>query len=287
MLSFKEKSNLEGVSIICNTYNHVNYIKQTIESFLAQKTNFPCEILIHDDASIDGTQQIIKLYADKFPDLIFPLYEDKNQYSQGISITRQYQIPRIRGSFIAICEGDDYWNDTQKLQKQFDALHKYRNIDMCACGAKIYDERLKKFTEKITRGDKEKILSTRSVIIGGGGYLATNSLFYRSYIENTIPQFRLFLAIDYTLQVYGSLRGGIIYLPECMAVYRRNVPGSWTINMRNGYKRKLNFKQKMLKTYKLIDSETHYKYHFCILYCTLKDLIKYYILKIFSIIFRK
>ena len=100
------------VSIVCNAYNQEKYISEAIESFLMQKTNFEFEVLIHDDASTDHTPDIIRSYERKYPDIIFPIYQTKNQYSQGIHITPKYQIPRARGKYIALCEGDDYWTDS-------------------------------------------------------------------------------------------------------------------------------------------------------------------------------
>lgn len=111
------------VSISCNTYNHELYIREAIEGFLMQKTTFPIEVLIHDDASTDGTAEIIREYKKKYPNLIFPVYQTENQYSKGIKISLTYQYPRSRGKYIAFCEGDDYWTDPLKLQKQVDFLN--------------------------------------------------------------------------------------------------------------------------------------------------------------------
>ena len=116
------KSELPLLSIFCITYNHAPYIKDAIEGFLQQKTNFPVEIVIHDDASTDGTDNIIKEYEKKYPELIIPIYEKENQYSQGVRINRDIMMPKIRGKYMAICEGDDYWTNPNKLQKQVDYL---------------------------------------------------------------------------------------------------------------------------------------------------------------------
>jgi glycosyltransferase involved in cell wall biosynthesis len=110
------------VSICCLTYNHEPYIRQCIEGFLIQKTTFPIEILIHDDASTDNTADIIREYEAKFPNIIKPIYQIENQYSKGVGVTRVFQFPRSKGKYIAMCEGDDYWIDPLKLQKQVDFL---------------------------------------------------------------------------------------------------------------------------------------------------------------------
>lgn len=111
------------VSVCCITYNHANYIRDAIEGFLMQKTTFPIEILIHDDASTDGTAEIVKGYAEKHPDLIFPIFQKENQYSKGKKPNQEFNFPRARGKYIALCEGDDYWINPLKLQKQVEFLN--------------------------------------------------------------------------------------------------------------------------------------------------------------------
>ena len=119
------------VSIFCITYNHSSYIRQCLDGFLIQKTNFPFEVLIHDDASTDDTAGIIKEYEAKYPDIIKPIYQVENQYSKGLDINIVYNLPRARGKYIAMCEGDDYWTDPLKLQKQVDFLESHTDYSMC------------------------------------------------------------------------------------------------------------------------------------------------------------
>ena len=109
------------LSICCTTYNQEKYIAQTLDGFLLQKTNFPIEIIVHDDASTDGTQQIIKEYAEK-DSRIKLILQTENKYSQNISPWACYCFPAAEGKYIALCEGDDYWVDALKLQKQVDSL---------------------------------------------------------------------------------------------------------------------------------------------------------------------
>lgn len=107
------------VSICCITYNHVKYIRDALEGFLMQKTAFPIEVLIHDDASTDGTADIIRQYETEYTDIIKPIYQQKNRYSRGLPVlTLNYE--RVQGKYIALCEGDDCWIDENKLQIQFD-----------------------------------------------------------------------------------------------------------------------------------------------------------------------
>lgn len=116
-----KQDNQPLLSIWCLSYNHRDFISEAIESFLVQKTAFKFEIIIHDDASNDGTQEIIKNYQNKYPDIIKVIYQQKNQYSQGINpINAIYAMTKSK--FIAFCEGDDYWDDPHKLQTQVDFL---------------------------------------------------------------------------------------------------------------------------------------------------------------------
>ena len=127
------------VSICCITYNHASYIRQCLDGFMMQKTDFKFEVLIHDDASTDGTEEIIREYEKKYPEVIKPLYEKENQWVQGRRGNKFFNYPRAIGKYIALCEGDDYWIDPYKLQKQVDFLennleysyicHRYLTID--------------------------------------------------------------------------------------------------------------------------------------------------------------
>ncbi len=111
------------LSISCITFNHAYYVKECLDGFLMQKTSFPFEILIHDDCSTDGTKEIIEEYVAKYPDIIFPIFQTENQYSKGVrGMMARFNFPRSRGKYLALCEGDDYWTDPYKLQKQVDFL---------------------------------------------------------------------------------------------------------------------------------------------------------------------
>ena len=120
------------VSIICNTYNHEKYIEQAIQGFIKQQTEFNYEILIHDDASTDNTVKIIKKYEDRYPEIIKPIYQQKNQYSIDFNNILQIQFQRAKGKYIAFCEGDDFWIDIRKLSKQVHVLNHHPELDLCS-----------------------------------------------------------------------------------------------------------------------------------------------------------
>ena len=111
-----------------------------------QKTNFKYEIIIHDDASTDGTTEIIKEYAEKYPDLITPIFQTENQYSKGLrGFYARFVFPKAKGKYIALCDGDDYWADSLKLQKQVDFLETHHDYAICSHDFKVYNEEEKTF----------------------------------------------------------------------------------------------------------------------------------------------
>ena len=124
-----KNDNIPLVSIVCITYNHENFIRQAIEGFLMQNISFQIEIIIHDDASTDDTQAIIREYELKHPGLFKNIYQTQNQYSKNdLHIWGDITFPLAKGKYIALCEGDDYWTDPNKLQKQVDFLEENPKI---------------------------------------------------------------------------------------------------------------------------------------------------------------
>jgi len=128
------------VSINCLAYNHEKTIKQTLEGFLMQKTSFQFEAIIHDDASTDNTKAIIQEYAEKYPNIIKPIFEKENQYSKHDGSLQKIMHNACRGKYIAYCEGDDYWIDPYKLQKQIDYLENHYDVLYSCCRFYIKDE---------------------------------------------------------------------------------------------------------------------------------------------------
>ena len=129
------------VSIICLAYNHEGYIRQCLEGFVMQKTNFHFEAIVHDDASTDRTASIIREFAAKYPEIIKPIYETENQYSKHDGSIRRIMNAETRGKYIAMCEGDDYWTDPLKLQEQVDFLESHPDYSLCCHRYKIYEEK--------------------------------------------------------------------------------------------------------------------------------------------------
>lgn len=128
------------VSICCTAYNHEKYLAQTLDSFLAQQCDFPFEILIHDDVSTDATADIIREYAAKYPEIIRPMFQTENQYSKGVPINETFNFPRARGKYIALCEGDDFWCDPHKLQRQISYMESDPQCTFSFTNGYVHDE---------------------------------------------------------------------------------------------------------------------------------------------------
>lgn len=208
------------ISICCLTYNHEPYIRQCLDGFLMQKTNFAFEILIHDDASTDNTAEIIQEYEKKYPDIIKPIYQKENQYSKGKPISVTYQFPRAEGKYIAMCEGDDYWIDPYKLQKQVDFLESNRDYNISAHNA-IRLENSNGIYALFNRMPLKKTFTIQDLIMEGW-FIPTASIVFRkeSLINN--PMKELFFNGDYYLQLLllTPLNSYGHYIDQVMSIYR-------------------------------------------------------------------
>lgn len=216
------------VSICCLTYNHETYIKQCLDGFLMQKTNFPFEILIHDDASVDNTQNIIKNYELKHSDIIKPIYQKENQYSKGIGVSRVYQFPRAKGKYIAMCEGDDYWIDPYKLQKQVDFLETHPEYVFSFHDSIILNQRTGEKRMRIGDRQIDNTVDLNSLIIQNN--IPTASIVFRNFLDYAqLPDWIGKISKgDYGLCVLLAEEGPGKYLPEAMSVYRIHEGGVWS-----------------------------------------------------------
>ena len=250
------------VSFVCVTYNHEEYIKDTIEGFLKQETDFPFEIIIQDDASTDNTANIIKHYVEKYPALIKPIFYTENQFSKHRKNVLLIAVPHARGNYIACCEGDDYWTDPQKIQRQLTALKQHPD---CAVSfhpvlrKSVNGKRREKILAKHSRHNK--IFNTKELVLGGGGFCPTASFIFKSSFFKTIPDWFLDAPIgDYFLQILSSLPGGSIYINQTMAVYRVDSEGSWSHKMAKDEQYAYFYFINILKSLDAIDAHTAHQY---------------------------
>lgn len=218
---------LPMVSIWCFVYNQESYIRQCLEGVILQKTNFKIEVIIHDDASSDHTPDIIREYAKKYPDIIKPIYETENQYSKHDGSLRSIMNNACKGKYIAFCEGDDYWIDPLKLQKQIDFLEKNPEYGMCCGNASIYKENIGKICGTANKEvpyfsdneNKEEVFN--SIVFGRGGGIVTATVVYRSDVRSRIiGNDKFFLMEDTPLWLDISQLSKIKYFDEIFSVYR-------------------------------------------------------------------
>lgn len=252
------------VSICCITYNHENYIEQCLDGFLMQETNFEFEVLIHDDASTDSTADIIRAYEKKHSHIIKPIYQTENQYSKGISISATYNFPRAKGKYIAMCEGDDYWTDPLKLQKQVDFMEGNNDIILTF---HAYLKLKNNFYEKSFKSNffKNKSIIPNKVFIKNGGShrFATASIMFQRKMINPLPNYFYNCPVgDLPLALLAISKGEIGYLEDEMCVYRVQALNSWSKAraIDNNLYEHLDIYNKLQKTLELFNTETNYEF---------------------------
>ena len=208
------------VSISCITYNHEPYIMQTLDGFLMQKTRFPFEVLIHDDASTDRTADIIREYEKKFPKIIKPIYQKENQYSKGNrAILASFVYPRAKGKYIALCEGDDYWIDENKLQKQVDFMEQNHDVGLTYSKVKMLNNKQNEF---FSVWGKEKNCFAELI---QENQIPTLSVCMRKdillqYIKDVAPDTKNWLMGDYPMWLYFIHVSKVKFFDEITGVYR-------------------------------------------------------------------
>ncbi len=261
MKNWKGNCNDPIVSIKCLAYNHENYIEQALDGFLMQETHFPFEIVIHDDASTDNTASIIRDYEKKFPHIICPIYENENQYSKRDGSLRRIINSHLRGKYVALCEGDDFWCSPEKLQKQVAFLENNPKCSMTFTTAEYYDGK------SIIRSDykcsHERDFTVKEIIRGGGLFCATASLCYRSEILQKEYEYQKLKGVgDYRLQIACALNGSVHYFPERMAVYRVDTSNStsWSNRVLSDKNKQISHWNDEIVWLKKLDEETKGKY---------------------------
>ncbi|GHC16327.1 hypothetical protein GCM10010082_03950 [Kushneria pakistanensis] len=222
------------VSILCTTFNQAGYIRDAIEGFLRQKTDFCFEIIIHDDASTDGTAEIVDEYAQRYPRVIRAVLRHENQYQKGHRIM-PLAAGFARAEYLALCEGDDFWCDEQKLARQYRAMQarpeiaiSYHNVmrrgpDQEHLHIEAHDKR-----------NHERVVHLDELLVHTGDYCPSPSLMLHRDVMERLPEWFYTTAPvgDFYLQVIAAWPAGALYLPDVMAVYRTQAQGSWSQQQR-------------------------------------------------------
>lgn len=232
------------LSVVCLAYNAAPYIRQALDGFLMQKTRFPFEVLIHDDASTDGTADIIREYAERFPDIVRPVFQRENQFSKGVAASSAFLWPLIRGKYVAMCEGDDYWTDPLKLQKQVDWLDAHPDSSVCFHPVVVHFE---DGSHKDSAYPMPKDCPDGFTFEGllRHNFIQTNSVVFRWKLkgrEDEVPAD--ITPRDWFTNLLHAEKGPIGFISEAMGVYRRHQGGVWwnspdapdAFYLRNGFR---------------------------------------------------
>ena len=253
------------VSISCITYNHGKYLRDALEGFLMQKCDFKYEILIHDDASTDDTAEIIREYEARFPDIIRPVIQKENQYSRGVrNISGVFNFPRARGKYIAMCEGDDFWTDPEKLSIQAGYMEEHPECAMTLHSAKIMRlDGAWHENDVIRPYDSDRLIPPEAVISKRANY-PTASLMIRTEYAKQLPEYYFRCPVgDIPLHLYMASRGTVYYFDRMMSVYRAGSEGSWSNDIESGESSEKwrAHLEAMKELYKAFDMETSGSFH--------------------------
>lgn len=261
---------MEEVTVYCLAYNHENYIKDALDGFVNQKTSFPFIAIVHDDASTDDTARIIKEYAEKYPDIIKPIFQSENQWSKKIGIVKTFILPRIRSKYVCMCEGDDYWVDEYKLQKQYDYMESHPECTFCFTNGTVIN--LKDQTERafipFHSEDASMYDPNKTDYTLHDSYklrfVPTASFFfkYKDYASLYASSIRTCRNGDLRIRLFLTGLGYAHFINENTCVYRSNVPNSAMTSWKeeNLEKSKEGAKRTLNMLFDL-DSFTDFEYH--------------------------
>lgn len=215
------------VSVCCIAFNHELYIEDAIRGFLIQETKFPIEIVIHDDASTDRTLNIVKKYVSEYPEIIKPILQTVNQYTRKRSAFVKDVFDKCRGRFIALCEGDDYWVCSQKLQAQVDVMQKKPGVNFSF--HPVYVRRGDVLLQSSFVYDKE-IYSLEETLLADFHFIQTCSIMF---LRDATSRFDFEIMKtspigDVFIRIWAINGGGAVFFDKVAAVYRQQSSGSWS-----------------------------------------------------------
>lgn len=262
----RKGQNVPDISILCTTYNNERYIEQTVESFLNQTTSYPYEIVIHDDASTDDTPELLKRLYRKHPTQITLVLQNENQYSKGHFLPMLYLSRYASGEVFMLCEGDDYWNSTQKIALQYTAYLEQKNVEL------IFHPTYEEFDNGEKRLNCQHyqhrhLFSANDVILGTGGFCPTPSILVskRAFLSLPSELIDVMPCGDIFIQIYGSLLGGALFLPEPLCTYRMHSDYSVTaaLDKASTYKR-IDFYHAVATSYAIARKSLRLKHAFAL-----------------------
>ncbi len=219
-----DSSSVPLVSVCTITYNHENFIRRAIEGVVSQQCDFKFEMVIGEDGSKDRTKEIIEEYAAKYPDIIVPLYAEKNMGAKANAVNA---LMHCRGKYIAFLEGDDYWTDPNKLQMQFNFLEANPDFTICFTRVEVKDEDGQDATDPYPVLTKDEF-SIEDIVSAEKVFIPTPTLFFRNILPKPLPEFYVkAMSGDIAMHLLLSDKGKIKCLPGKTGVYREH-PGGIT-----------------------------------------------------------
>lgn len=253
------------VSINAIAFNHAPYIREALDHMLSQKRDFGIEILVHDDASTDGTGDIIREYARKYPDIVKPIIETENQYSRGITnLSGAFNFPRARGTYIAPLDCDDYWESDEKLALQVAYMESHPGCQLCVHAVKVVNDQgalVNRNLMRPYRGDRD--LSPAEIVDKAGAF-AFGSMMFRTSLVQKLPDWYVNCPVgDRPIELMAAAEGYCHYIDRALSVYRFHSAGSWTSAMLSGdYREKQDrYARAMRRMYEGFDRSTGGRYH--------------------------
>ena len=258
MSTWKGELKTPKVSICCITYNHVNFLSKALDSFLMQVTSFPFEILVHDDASNDGTTELLRTYQNKFPQIIKAVIQVENKFSKARTIASNYLFPISKGKYIALCEGDDFWTSRHKIQKQVDFLERNSKFSLYTHAVEVVNNTIKEkpFYPTVLWTKKENTF----LDVLNNHFIPTPSLMFRNEISDypfVMDGARILQAEDMAIELFMASKGLCYYDSEEMGVYRNHDDGITKAKNRN-YENEI---MHWTYLYSEINKYTKYKYN--------------------------
>lgn len=217
---------------------------------------------MHDDASTDGTAAIIREYAEKYPDIIKPIYETENQYSKHDGSLRKIMNANTRGKYVAMCEGDDYWIDSLKLQKQVDFMESHPEYSLCFHATNCIYGQDENPCYTICYDKSE--FNMDDLILGGGGMMATNSMLYKSDFVRNVPLWVQKAPVgDLPLMLLLGAYGKVHYIDEIMSVYRLGV-GVWSSGVERDKSKLKRHYEALYKMFYAFDKWSNYSHSYIV-----------------------
>ena len=214
------------VSVACITYNHEKYISEALDSILMQETSFPFEIVVGEDCSTDNSIEIIEVYRNKYPRIIRVLTSEVNVGGQKNALRI---FLACRGKYTALCEGDDYWTSSFKLQHQVVKLRENPKYNICIHPVLGAMEGSPNAYEEGGHYNSDKLVACDDVIGNALGYFYAVSIMVKTRVLHNLPSWYVELPVgDLYIGILSSIPNGVLYLNTNMATYRKNVENSWT-----------------------------------------------------------